>query len=61
MLMLANWPYTMFAIMPTNTALMAMDPAFAEGKSRPMIESGGGCMRDAARSGCWRSYRFFGH
>ena len=40
-LMLANWPYTMFAIMPTNTALMAMDPASAEGTSRPMIEKWG--------------------
>ena len=40
-LMLANWPYTMFAIMPTNTALMAMDPASAEGTSRPMIEEWG--------------------
>jgi hypothetical protein len=40
-LMLANWPYTMFFIMPLNTALMAMDPASAEGKSRPMIAKWG--------------------
>jgi hypothetical protein len=40
-LMLANWPYTMFAIMPMNTALMAMDLASAEGNSRPMIEKWG--------------------
>jgi len=40
-LMLANWPYTMFFIMPLNTALMAMDLASAEGKSRPMIEKWG--------------------
>jgi hypothetical protein len=40
-LMLANWPYTMFAIMPLKTALMSIDLASAEGKSRLMVEKWG--------------------
>ena len=40
-LMLANWPYTMFAVMPTNNALMATEPCSNEGRIRPMIEKWG--------------------
>ena len=36
-LMLANWPVTYFAILPTNIRLMALDPAAAGPESRAMI------------------------
>ncbi len=37
LLMIANWPVTFFAIMPTNNRLMALDPAAAGPESRAMI------------------------
>jgi uncharacterized membrane protein len=33
-----NWPYTLLGIMPTNNALMALDPAHAGPQSRKLIE-----------------------
>jgi hypothetical protein len=36
-LMVLNWPYTMFAIMPTNNELLAMDPTTGSHLSRSMI------------------------
>ncbi|WP_201864346.1 DUF1772 domain-containing protein [Microvirga soli] len=41
LLMIANWPVTFFAIMPTNNRLMAADPAAAGTESRAMIERWG--------------------
>jgi hypothetical protein len=38
LLMIANWPVTFFAIMPTNNRLMATDPALAGPDSRAMIK-----------------------
>jgi Domain of unknown function (DUF1772) len=36
-LMIANWPWTLLGIMPTNNALMAMDPADTTRKARALI------------------------
>ena len=41
-LMLANWPYTLFGIMPTNSRLMALRPEAGDGESRRLIEHWGG-------------------
>ncbi len=37
MLMLANWPWTMLAIMPVNNRLMATDPPAAGDETRSLI------------------------
>jgi hypothetical protein len=41
LLMVANWPVTFFAIMPTNNKLMATGPAAAGPESRAMIQRWG--------------------
>jgi Domain of unknown function (DUF1772) len=41
LLMIANWPVTFFAIMPTNDRLMLIEPAAAGPESRAMIEKWG--------------------
>ena len=42
MLMLANWPYTLFGIMPTNRKLKAIAEADAGPESRCLIVHWGG-------------------
>ena len=37
LVLVANWPYTIFVIMPTNNTLMATDPAGAGPDSRPLV------------------------
>ena len=37
LLMLANWPWTLFGIMPTNSALMRTEPADAGPQTRALI------------------------
>jgi Domain of unknown function (DUF1772) len=37
-ILVANWPYTILGIMPTNTILMATEPAAAGPDSRALIE-----------------------
>jgi hypothetical protein len=34
---LANWPYTLYLIMPTNNRLMAIEPASANPDVRPLV------------------------
>jgi hypothetical protein len=36
--MVANWPYTVLVIMPTNNRLMATDPAAAGAETRLLLE-----------------------
>jgi hypothetical protein len=40
-LVLANWPYTLFIIMPTNRQLMTTSPAEADAEVRGLIEQWG--------------------
>jgi uncharacterized membrane protein len=37
--LVANWPYTIVVIMPTNNKLMAVEPARAGRETRALIES----------------------
>ncbi len=39
--LITNWPYTFFTIMPTNNQLMAINPANASSTSRALIEKWG--------------------
>jgi hypothetical protein len=41
LLLVTNWPYTIFGIMPTNHKLMAIDPAQANAESRTLIRKWG--------------------
>lgn len=41
-LILANWPWTLLGIMPTNNALMATDPSNANAQTRELIVKWGG-------------------
>lgn len=40
--LVANWPYTLFAMLPTNNKLMAIEPASAGPETRKMIVTWGG-------------------
>jgi Anthrone oxygenase len=37
LVLIANWPFTMLVIMPTNSKLMAMDPASAGPECRALV------------------------
>ena len=40
-LILANWPYTLICIKPTNDALKSMQPSAAGGEARRLVEKWG--------------------
>jgi Anthrone oxygenase len=42
MILIANWPYTLLVIMPTNNRLMATEPAPAGAETRKLIEKWAG-------------------
>lgn len=42
LVLIANWPYTLLGIMPTNYKLMATDPASAGPESRGLVTKWGG-------------------
>ncbi len=58
LLMIANWPVTFFAIMPTNDRLMAIEPAAAGPESRAMIERWGSLHRVRTALGLAASLAF---
>jgi len=37
LLMIANWPFTLIVIMPTNHILMGIDPASGDARIRPLL------------------------
>ncbi|GGC73851.1 DUF1772 domain-containing protein [Chelatococcus reniformis] len=41
LVLLANWPYTLSAIMPTNSRLKATDPADAGPETRKLVQAWG--------------------
>jgi hypothetical protein len=41
-LIVVNWPWTLFGIMPTNNALMAMDPAAPAPETHSLVVKWGG-------------------
>jgi len=59
-LLLANWPYTLFGIMPTNNRLMAIDPSDSGPSSRAMIESWGRLHAGRSALGALAALAFLG-
>jgi uncharacterized membrane protein len=41
-LIIANWPFTLLVMLPTNHRIMAIDPARADSQSRQLIVKWGG-------------------
>jgi hypothetical protein len=41
LVLLANWPFTIFGIMPTNNSLMVIDPSTATPEVRQLIKTWG--------------------
>ena len=58
LLMVANWPVTLFVIMPTNKRLMAIDPAVAGPESRAMIKRWGSLHAGRTALGLGASFAF---
>ena len=51
-LMIANWPWTLIAIMPTNKTLMAIDPAAVSLATRALIVKWGSLHAVRTALGC---------
>ena len=58
--LIANWPYTLLGIMPTNQKLMATDPASAGPESRALIEKCVDCTPSGLDSGSLRHRSSYG-
>jgi hypothetical protein len=54
----ANWPWTLIGIMPTNQALMAAEPDEAGPRTRALIEKWGGLHRVRTALGALASLAF---
>ena len=52
--LLANWPYTIFIIMPTNRRLMDTPPEAATAETRRMLERWGALQPVGALLGLWQ-------
>ena len=57
-LMIANWPWTLLGIMPTNKALMATDPADASARTRALIARWGSLHAVRSALGCLATLAF---
>lgn len=57
-LMIANWPWTLLAIAPTNTTLMAIDAADESPRTRALIVKWGGLHAVRTALGCLAAIAF---
>ena len=57
--MIANWPWTLLGIMPTNNALMATDPGRATPETRALIVKWGGLHAVRSALGAAATIAFF--
>jgi hypothetical protein len=57
-LMIANWPWTLLGIIPTNNALIAIDPAAATPQTRALMLRWGGLHAVRTALGCLATIAF---
>jgi hypothetical protein len=56
--LIANWPYTLFVILPTNNKLMALEPAQAGRESRTLLEKWSRLHAVRTALGCFAALSF---